>query len=69
VQSSINGSTKWGGNFVIIADCYRRIEFEFCIGNRQHRRRSLAKINLLIKVLTAFRDALMREISAIEKVK
>jgi hypothetical protein len=69
VESTLNGKNKWGGNLLIIADCHKRIEFEFCLGNRQHRRRSLAKINLLVKVLTAFRDALAKEISLIEKAK
>ena len=33
------------------------------------RRRSLAKINLLIAILTRFRDALSKEIALIEKAK
>jgi hypothetical protein len=69
VESSLNGEQKWGGNFLILADCYRRVEFEFCLGNREHRRRSLAKIDLLIKILTAFRDALVKEIALIDKAK
>jgi hypothetical protein len=69
IESVDDGRNKWGGNFVILADCRRRVEFEFCLGNRTHRRRSLAKINLLIKVLTAFRDALIKEIALIEKAK
>jgi hypothetical protein len=39
------------------------------LGTTRHRRTSLKKINLLIEVLTAFRDALLREIAAIEKSK
>lgn len=69
VQSVGDGRNKWGGNFVIIADCYKRVQFEFCLGSRKYRRQSLAKINLLIKVLTAFRDALVNEIALIEKPK
>ena len=69
VESSRDGEHKWGGNFVVLADCDRRVEFEFSLGNRNQRRRSLAKINLLIKVLIAFRDALAKEISLIEKAK
>jgi hypothetical protein len=52
-----------------LADCRRRIQLEFFLGTRRERRLSLAKINLLIKVLTAFRDALLREIDLIEKAK
>jgi hypothetical protein len=67
IESVGDGTNKWGGNFLILADCRKRVEFEFCLGNRQHRRRSLAKINLLIEVLTAFREALVKEIALIEK--
>jgi len=52
---------------LILADCYKRIQLEFPLGNRVKRRRSLAKINLLIKILTAFRDALNRKAQLIEK--
>ena len=43
---------------VIIADCKRAIHFEFFLGTRKARRISVVKINLLIEVLTQFRDAL-----------
>ena len=69
VESSRNGEEAWGGNIVTIANCRRAVEFEFCIGNKRHRRISLAKINLLIKVLTAFREALLKEIALVEKEK
>jgi hypothetical protein len=69
VESTGDGENKWGGNLLIIANCDRHIALEFCLGNRTHRRRSLAKLNLLIKVLTAFRDALTKEIALIEKSK
>ena len=67
VESTAEGENCWTTNVLILADCHRRIELEFGIGNRKQRRRSLAKINLLIKVLTRFRDALIREIASIEK--
>jgi hypothetical protein len=51
---------------VIIADCKRAIHFEFFLGSRKARRLSLAKINLLVDVLTQFRDALAKEIALIE---
>ena len=69
VEDSEDGTVRHGGNMIIIADCSRAIEFEFYLGSKRHRRQSLAKINLLIATLTAFRDALMREIAAIEKGK
>jgi hypothetical protein len=58
---------SYGGNMLIIADCHRVVEFEFHLGTTKHRRQSLAKINLLIDVLTRFRDALRAEADLIEK--
>ena len=69
VESSHEGEHKWGSNMVIIADCKRSVELEFFLGSKKARRVSLAKINLLIKVLCAFRDALTKEIDLIEKAK
>lgn len=69
VEDSLQGTVKHGGNMVIIADCHHAIELEFYLGTKPHRRHSIAKINLLIEILTAFRDALLREIAAIEKSK
>ena len=69
VADSQNGEVNHLGNMLIIADCNRAIEFEFYLGTKQHRRQSIAKINLLIDTLTAFRDALLREVTAIEGSK
>ena len=35
-----------------IADCRRRVQIEFFLGTKRERRRSLAKINLLMAILT-----------------
>jgi len=51
------------------ADCRRRVQIEFFLGTKQERRRSLAKINLLIAILTRLPDALTKEIALIEKAK
>jgi hypothetical protein len=67
VESSRNGEDKWGGNLIVIADCHRAIELEFCLGNARHRDLSLKKIDALINTFTQFRDALTKEIAAIEK--
>ena len=67
VESSQDGAYKWGNYLLTIADCRRRIQLEFFLGTKQARRISLAKINLLIDVLTRFRDALVKEIALIEK--
>ena len=67
VESSDGGDYKWGHYMVTIGDCRRRIQLEFFLGTRQARRISLRKIDLLISVLTKFRDALAKEIALIEK--
>lgn len=69
VQDSHDGTERHGANLIVMADCDRKIEIEFFLGSNVHRRRSLAKINLLIKVFTAFRDALLKEMALIEKTK
>lgn len=67
VQTGYGGPDQWGDNTVIIADCKRVVQLEFFLGSKRHRRMSLAKINLLIKVLMQFRRALIKEIRLIEK--
>ena len=69
VADSQNGKVNHLGNMLIIADCHHIAEFEFYLGSREHRRRSLAKINLLIAFLTSFRDALAKESALIENFK
>ena len=69
VESSNEGEYRWGHNMLTIADCRRRVQIEFFLGTKRERRRSLAKINLLITVLTRFRDVLTKEIALIEKAK
>jgi hypothetical protein len=67
IQAYVQTSDKWGDNTVLIADCKRVVQLEFCLGTKRHRRISLAKIDLLIDVLTQFRSALAKEINLIEK--
>jgi hypothetical protein len=67
VEDSREGEVKSGGNMIILADCHRVIELEFYLGTKRHRRHSLAKINLLADTIAAFRAALLKEITAIEK--
>jgi hypothetical protein len=68
-ESSRDGEYRWGHYMLTIADCRRRIQLEFFLGTKRARRLSLAKINLLIDILTAFRDALKKEIALIDKAK
>ncbi len=67
VESSRDGEHPWGTNMLTIADCRRVVQLEFFLGSRRERRASLAKIDLLIRILTSFRAALANEIAAIEK--
>lgn len=69
VESSHEGEYRHGSNVIFLADCKRHIMLEFFLGNARYRRLSLRKINLLIAILTGFRDALAREIALIEKAK
>lgn len=66
VQTGQDGPDQWGDNMVIIADCKRVVQLEFFLGSKQHRRISLAKIDLLIDILTQFRAALADQIRSIE---
>ena len=66
VQTGHEGPDKWGDNRVIIADCNRVVQLEFFLGSKRERRLSLAKIDLLIKLLTQFRTALAKEIKSID---
>ena len=67
IESSRGGENKWGHCMLTIADCRYRIQLEFFLGTRHDRRNSLRKINLLIDILTRFRDVLQTEIALIEK--
>jgi hypothetical protein len=66
IQAYVQSGDKWGDNTVLIADCKRVVQLEFFLGTKRHRRISLAKIDLLIDVLTQFRTALAKEIRSIE---
>ncbi len=65
-ESSQNGKYQWGHYMLTLADCSRYVQLEFFLGTNQARRISLKKINLLIDVLTRFRDALSHELQLIE---
>jgi hypothetical protein len=67
VEDSRNGEYKWGHYMLTIADCRRRIQLEFFLGKSRTRKRTLKKIDLLIKTLTDFRQALETEANLIEK--
>ena len=66
VESSRNGKNRFGDNLLTIADCRRSIKLEFFLGTKRSRKQSLRSLNLLIAILTRFRDALQQEIHLIE---
>jgi hypothetical protein len=66
-ESSDGGTYKHGNYLLTLADCKRIVQLEFFLGSKQARRIALRKINLLIDVLTLFRDALVKEIALIER--
>ena len=65
VESSRGGEYKWGHYMLTFADCRRRIQLEFFLGTVRARRESLRKLDLLLKVLGSFRNALIAEAQAI----
>ena len=65
VESSCNGAYDGGHYMLTLADCHRSIKFEFYLGNAMFRRESLAKIDLLLKVLIGFRAAIYKEAALI----
>jgi len=67
VESSRDGEYKWGHYMLTIADCRSRIQLEFFLGTKTARRISLKQINLLIDVLTRFREVLIKERDLIDK--
>lgn len=69
VESSHGGYNTVGHYMLTIADCYRHIRIHFELYTVRDRRRALNKINLLIDVLTHFRNALKKEIALIENYK
>ena len=67
VESSRGGEYKWGHYMLTIADCRRRIQLEFFLGTVRARRESIRKLDLLLKVLGTFRNALLKEAQAISE--
>jgi hypothetical protein len=66
-ESSDDGSYDLGNYILTLADCHRVVEIEFPLTNPYLRKQSLAKADLLLEVLGAFRDGLHAEAELIEK--
>jgi|SRR5215213_479774 len=68
VENSFEGEYHSTGA-LYLADCKRTIRLEFYLGRAEARTASIAKVNLLLKVLGEFRNALTQEAYLITKVE
>src|SRR5262249_8047084 len=55
---------KWGTVVLDLADCSRRVSFDFDLNNASSRANSLRKINLIAEVINAVRDAIAIEVES-----
>jgi len=52
---------KWGVIQLELADCYRRVSFDFDLSCPEERANSLRKINLMAEIINQVRDAINLE--------
>jgi len=69
VESSNHGEYTCGHCMITLADCRRQIQLEFPLTTARSRQQSLAKIDLLIKILIDFGTALQREAQLIASTR
>ena len=55
---------KWGTVVLDLADCSRRVSFDFDLNNATSRANSLHKISLIAEVVNAVRDAIAVEVES-----
>jgi hypothetical protein len=55
---------KYGTVVLDLADCFRRVSFEFNLYDASSRANSLRKINLIAEVVNAVRDAIAVEVES-----
>ena len=55
---------KWGTVVLDLADCSRRVSFDFDLNNATSRANSLRKINLIAEVVNEVRDAIAVEVES-----
>ena len=55
---------KWGTVVLELADCSRRVSFDFDLNNVTSRANSLRKINLIAEVVNEVRDAIAVEVES-----
>lgn len=68
VADSSEGGKDETRNYVLtVADCKRMVELEFPLTSPRLRKQSLAKIDLLARVINRFRDAIHTEAKLIDR--
>lgn len=68
VADSSKGGKETLGNYLLtIADCRRMVELEFPLTSRRLRKQSLAKIDLLARVINQFKDVIHTEAELIDQ--
>ena len=55
---------KWGTVVLDLADCSRRVSFDFDLNDSSARANGLRKINLIAEVVNAVRDAIAVEVES-----
>lgn len=57
---------RWDDGTIILdlADCYRRVKFDFCMYDATERANSLRKITLIAEVVNAVREAIALEVES-----
>ena len=58
---------KWPTVILDLADCSRRVSFDFDMNDAASRANSLRKINLIAEVVNAVRDAIATEVESLDK--
>jgi hypothetical protein len=58
---------KWPTVILDLADCSRRVSFDFDLNDAASRANSLRKINLIAEVVNAMRDAIELEVESLNK--
>ena len=60
---------KWRTIELTLADCYRQVSFDFDLGSRADRARSLYKIRRIAEIVNAVRVAIELEVESINERK
>jgi len=55
---------KWAMIQLDLADCFRRVSFDFDMADREARANSLRKINLIAEVINEVREAIVLEVDS-----